>query len=208
MSPSPSRAERLPQQERSRRTWDRVLEAGTELVAEEGWSGLTITGVCRRAGVTAPSIYARVDGKAGLFLAVHERQLAQMRVTEDELIARYVRDGAPAEQAAAAAATVIAGVFEIHGKMLRSLIDRSAHDSQMLDRGSAASRALLSRLAEHIPLDEGRTWMLLRAVYAACVMRTMYGASLLQPAGSGGPSLEEEAVSLARTIASAGAVPG
>ena len=207
MSRSPSRAERAPQQDRSRRTWDRVLEAGTELVAEEGWSGLTITGVCRRAGVTAPSIYARVDGKAGLFLAVHERQLAEMRITEDQLVARHVHDGAPLEEAATAAARVIAGVFEIHGKMLRSLIDRSAHDAQMLHRGSMASRQLLARLAASVPLGERQTGMLLRAVYAACVMRTMYGPSLLQSADSTDPSLEEEVVSLAQAIATARVAP-
>ena len=207
MSSSPSREERAPQQDRSKRTWDRVLEAGTQLVAEEGWSGLTITAVCRRAGVTAPSIYARVDGKAGLFLAVHERQLAEMRGTEDQLIARHVQDGAGAEEAVAAAARVIAGVFEMHGKMLRSLIDRSAHDAQMLHRGSVASHQLLSRLARTIPLGERHTWMLLRAVYAACVMRTMYGPSLLQPGDSTGLSLEEEVSELGRAIATAAVVP-
>ncbi len=170
-------------------------------MAESGWNGLTIAEVCRRAGVSAPSIYARVDGKAGLFLAVHERLLAEMRTTEDQLIHEHVADHRSAEDAAAAAARVIAGVFDIHGRALRSLIDRSAHDPQMLARGGAASRQLLARLAQGIPLEERSSWTVLRAVYAECVMRLMYGPSLLKSSGDIVDAGDGDLVMLARALA-------
>ena len=65
----PASSVREPQQARSRASWDRVVAVGRDLLAEGGYDALTISEVCRRANVTAPSIYARVDGRAGLFRA-------------------------------------------------------------------------------------------------------------------------------------------
>ncbi|MBN9629670.1 MAG: helix-turn-helix transcriptional regulator, partial [Actinobacteria bacterium] len=78
-------AEREPLQARSRESWERVLRTAAELFEAGGWEALSISEVCRRTGVSAPSIYARVDGRAGLFAAVYDLGLRRMRETEDEL---------------------------------------------------------------------------------------------------------------------------
>lgn len=45
-------AARTPQQDRSRATRRRLLEAAVECLAELGWNGSTVTVVAERAGVT------------------------------------------------------------------------------------------------------------------------------------------------------------
>lgn len=192
--------ERAPRQDRSRHSWERVLAAGMDLFEERGWNGLTITEVCRRAQVSAPSIYARVDGKAGLFLAVHARWLAQMEVTENELISIHTVAGAPPVLAAEAAARVILGIFEAHGRALRSLIDRSAHDEALLARGAEASGHLLRRLADTIPVDAVRAEALVRAVYGECLMNVMYGPGFLLPTSESTSEFRARVITLARLI--------
>ncbi|WP_426321835.1 helix-turn-helix domain-containing protein [Microbacterium sp. E-13] len=67
---------RPPQQARSRAAWERILDVGLRLPQQGGFDAVTIGDVCRQADVSAPSIYARVDGRAGLLLAVGERGMA------------------------------------------------------------------------------------------------------------------------------------
>ena len=62
---------RPPRQERSRRAWDRVLDAGVALLEEAGYEGFTIAAVCERAQVPPRAIYDRAPTKDALFLAVY-----------------------------------------------------------------------------------------------------------------------------------------
>tara|TARA_R100000365_G_scaffold988_1_gene3597 strand:- start:1440 stop:2045 length:606 start_codon:yes stop_codon:yes gene_type:complete len=197
----PAPHERAPQQARSRESWDRVLQVGMELFAERGWQGLTITEVCRRAGVSAPSIYARVDGKAGLFLAVHERWLEKITETERALRELHVDPTHSAADAATAAAQVIMGVFEVHREELRALIDRSAHDPELLERGGAASRAFIGVLAQTIPGPPERGLAVVRVVYGECLMRTMYGSHFLEPVDEAPAAFSARVSALARALA-------
>ncbi len=52
-------AVRLPRQARTRAAWQRILEAGLQIVEQDGYDALTIASLCDRAGVTPPTIYAR-----------------------------------------------------------------------------------------------------------------------------------------------------
>ncbi len=193
--------ERAPQQSRSRESWDRVMQVGMELFAERGWQGLTIAEVCRRAGVTPPSIYARVDGKAGLFRAVHERWLEQIRETEAAQRREHVVEGASTADAAANAARVVIGVFDAHPAALRALIDRSAHDPELLARGGAASRHMLADIAGTIPGRGGAA--VVRAVYAECLLRLVYGPRFLEPLDETDGQFRDRVVGLAQKLASA-----
>ena len=203
MTSPPRTSERAPQQARSRESWDRVLKVSMELFEEGGWSGLTITEVCRRADVSAPSIYARVDGKAGLFRAAHEQWLLQIEKTERALTADHVREGVSPADAATAAALVIIGVFEAHSRALRALVTRSGDDDELLDRGGAASRELLDRLAGTLPTPTERAEAALRAVYAECVMRLLYGEHFLMPSPEPDAQFRERVAALARLISTA-----
>jgi AcrR family transcriptional regulator len=70
---------RPPRQERSRRVWDRVLDAGVAPLEEDGYEGFTIAAVCERAQVPPRAVYDRAPSKDALFPAVYEHGMARIR---------------------------------------------------------------------------------------------------------------------------------
>lgn len=177
---NPAPVARPPLQDRSRDSWERVLAAGLALFAERGWEGLTIADVCRRAGVSAPSIYARVDGKAGLFRAVHERWLAEIDSSELAAAADVAGVGDPdPATASAAAAEIMVRIFQRHEAILRAVSDRAPHDPALHARGGEASRAMVERVGATLPLHPEDAAAIARTVYAECVLRLRYGPAFL-----------------------------
>ncbi|MFC7550519.1 TetR/AcrR family transcriptional regulator [Plantactinospora sp. GCM10030261] len=72
---------RVPQQERSRATQARLLEATVDALVEHGWSGTTTTVVAARAGVSRGAQLHHYPTKAALVLAAVEH-LAERRAAE------------------------------------------------------------------------------------------------------------------------------
>lgn len=74
---------RTPQQERSRATQARLLEATVECLVERGWSGTTTTVVAERAGVSRGAQLHHYPTKATLVMAalahLAERRAAELR---------------------------------------------------------------------------------------------------------------------------------
>lgn len=171
-SPKPVRE---PKQARSREAWERVLEVGGQLLEEGGVRALTITEVCRRSGVNPPSLYARVDGKAGLFAAVYDRGMERVRASEEEAFRGLPRPGVSVPDQAEQAAGAIVEVFDRHEKLLRSVIAQAESDPALLARGAQESRRLLGRVADaiEVPPQVGRE--IAQTLYAECVLRTAYG---------------------------------
>ncbi|HEY8318149.1 MAG TPA: TetR family transcriptional regulator [Amnibacterium sp.] len=170
---------REPKQARSREAWERVLEVGRQLIEEGGVPALTITEVCRRSGINAPSLYARVDGRAGLFAAVYERGMAEVRATEERVLLPLPRPDATTGEQAAEAAEAVAEVFLVHGRLLRSVITQAESDPQLLERGAEESRRMMRRAADAIHVDPTVALEIAQTLYAECVLRTMYGAGFL-----------------------------
>jgi AcrR family transcriptional regulator len=76
-------ATRAPQQERSRATQQRLLEATVECLVEFGWSGATTTVIAERAGVSRGAQLHHYPTRAALVLAavehLTERRAAEIR---------------------------------------------------------------------------------------------------------------------------------
>jgi AcrR family transcriptional regulator len=170
---------RAPKQARSREAWERVLEVGRQLIEEGGVAALTVTEVCRRAGISAPSLYARVDGRAGLFAAVYDRGMIEIAATEDAVFSGLPRPDASAADRAADAANAIAAVFETHARFLRAVITQAESDPRLLARGAAESRRLLDRVAAAVDVDRAEALEIAQTLYAECVLRTIYGSDFL-----------------------------
>jgi AcrR family transcriptional regulator len=69
-TPTPSgRAARTVQGERSRA---RILEAATQLMADQGYAGTSVGDVCKKAGVAKTALYWHFESKEGLMAAVVE----------------------------------------------------------------------------------------------------------------------------------------
>ncbi len=69
-----------PQQQRSRESFERILDAAESLIRESGFDGMTIAEVVQISGSSVGSIYARFRNKRGLLRAVQLRY--QWRVEE------------------------------------------------------------------------------------------------------------------------------
>lgn len=65
-----------PQQHRARSTYDAILEAAGELLAEVGVERLSTNLVCRRAGLTPPALYRYFPNKYALLKELGERLMA------------------------------------------------------------------------------------------------------------------------------------
>jgi AcrR family transcriptional regulator len=65
---------RAPQQGRSRRTMERIIEAAEELFGEYGYEGASVAEIVRRAQSSVGAFYSRFKDKEGLFLHLHARQ--------------------------------------------------------------------------------------------------------------------------------------
>ncbi|KQV14588.1 MULTISPECIES: TetR/AcrR family transcriptional regulator [unclassified Kitasatospora] len=84
-----TQAARTPQQDRSRATRRRLLEAAVECLAELGWNGSTVAVVAERAGVTRGAAQHHFPTREDLFTAaveyVTEQRLAAVRADTEEL---------------------------------------------------------------------------------------------------------------------------
>lgn len=80
---------RVPQQERSRATRARLLEATVECLVERGWSGTTTTVVANHAGVSRGAQLHHYPTRAALVTAavthLAERRAAELRAEADAL---------------------------------------------------------------------------------------------------------------------------
>ena len=79
-------AGREPQQDRSRATRSRLLEAAVACLAEVGWSGSTVAVVAERAGVSRGAAQHHFPTREALFIAavehVAEQRLSLIHISE------------------------------------------------------------------------------------------------------------------------------
>jgi AcrR family transcriptional regulator len=67
---------------------ERILDAATEVLAERGYAGASMTAIARRAGVVASVIYDHFDSKADLVVALlelHGGELVERSIAEIEV---------------------------------------------------------------------------------------------------------------------------
>jgi AcrR family transcriptional regulator len=205
-----TRRVQAPRQERSRRTFERVLDAGVELLAEGGYEVFTISEVCRRARVSPGALYGRIDSKDTLFLAIHEREMGRILAEVSAVFA----DG-PYWQALPVEDLVIETVRKLgehyrrHEAVLRAFILRSAVDDRVRADGEAASARLLVLLSALLltrrdelarlhadPVAAVRT--VCRIVFDSLAWRTAFGMGFAETRAGQGSSAEDWSEHLSR----------
>lgn len=65
-------------QVRSRRTFERLLDASEVVIAQRGFDSATVTEICERAEVSVGAFYRRFESKEGLLQVLHERYTDRM----------------------------------------------------------------------------------------------------------------------------------
>jgi AcrR family transcriptional regulator len=195
---------RPPRQDRTRESWQRVLDTGLELLESGGWDALTVSEVCRRCGISAPSLYARVDGRLGLFYAVYDYGMQRVAASQARAAAE-VRPEDGIEAAARQAVQAMLSVFEAHEGLLRAVIIRAAIDDELRRRGALLSRIAIRDLMGGVPGRRVAVEAVGRTIFAECVVRIIYGAEFFTPARESSERFVDRLTTLAvATIAAAG----
>lgn len=180
----PATAVRAPVQERSRRRWAQVLDAGVALIEDGGYDAFTIAAVCERAAVPPRFIYERVDSKEALFLAVYEHGMERVRAGEAVFDdpARWV--GLSPHATVELAVEEVAGLFERNQALMRSVVLDSSRHAEVRRRGERYADALRQRFVTRVApvLDHGAPVdAVFRSTFASLVFRTAYGGDFLKP---------------------------
>lgn len=174
---------RLPMQQRSRATLEKLLSAGVDLLAEKGYEGLSIGELSARARVSVGSIYQRFEGKESLFAALRERILERLDAQQSDLF-RPIDRGLPDDALVVEAVRRLATLLRQHEALLRVMILRGAIDEETRRRGSRSSVALARAYESHLlrsvrrfghPKPELAADMSFRIVYATLTRRIMSG---------------------------------
>lgn len=179
-----SYAVRLPQQRRSREAWQRILNAGVEILALKGYEGFTIASVCERASVPPRAIYDRVDHKEALFLAVYEHAISKVDDDHYQVFeGLQLAETSPIDVLRILVAR-IADNFHRHEAFLRPVLLLSASHAEVYRRGQFYSSRLGERFVDALRVaEQGRDQrsseealqFCFVIVHSAVVMRTMYG---------------------------------
>lgn len=183
MSDAPA-AIRPPQQERSRASFERVLQAARELLEEEGYPSFTLARVSERAGVSIGSIYARVASKDALFYAVHTRVMEEIDAYYGQVADAETHSDLPTRELIADLVRAFGEPFHTHTPFLRVVMHRAAVDDVLAEFGSAVSSAqaeqfkavVLTRRDEIAhPDPELAVDVAYRMVYCTVARQVMYG---------------------------------
>jgi len=183
----PLEAKLKPQQRRAHSTYDAILEAAGELLAEVGVERLSTNLVCRRAGLTPPALYRYFPNKYALLKELGER----LMTVQDEAVFAW-QDKLTGDQP---------GTVEEEAEKLR-LIEREVNSrTRRFPGGAWVMRALravptlsdvriksreavaerdFARLAERFP-DADRKVLRIAATLAVEVMYTATELVMNQP---------------------------
>ncbi len=119
---------RAPKQRRSKQSFDRMIDAATEILNEGGLAALTLAEVSRRSRVSIGSIYCRVDSKEDLIREVQTRVLTDMDHEFAALVNRVRRKSLPLRELVPTMVRELALYLRRHAALLTAFMQRGAVD--------------------------------------------------------------------------------
>lgn len=143
-----------------------MLDIGVKILEREGHEALTITNLCERAGVTAPTIYARAPDKITLMRAIHEHAV-------DRLQADLTLQPGTAVPAVVRA---VGRAFLDNAALMRAIIRQASAEPRIYDRGSSEVIALGHLFRAAVGGDARRADACYRIVVGALAHRVVDGA--------------------------------
>jgi AcrR family transcriptional regulator len=181
---------RLPQQTRSKEAWERVLDAGAQIIADYGYDGFTIASVCERAGVAPRFIYDRVNDKETLFLASYDRGIEKVVLEQSVLTSSKNKESWTAKKKIEFAVHEIGQRFILNHDFLRSVVLISSSNKRISERGARAKDAFSSQFVAalqsikreiSLPKQDAALELCFDLVFSAWIVRTAYGRDFSSP---------------------------
>ncbi|MDF2823786.1 MAG: transcriptional regulator [Mycobacterium sp.] len=138
-----------PRQQRSRETFERVLDVAAKTFEELGYTGTTTNKVAGAAGISIGTLYHYFPDKDALLYALAERHLAYASESMMAVFAR-LRDEQPDLETSLRAGIEIHVRLHVEEPQLHSLLYDSAPRSEaLLTRLRAANVAIAEEVARH-----------------------------------------------------------
>ena len=138
-----------PRQQRSRETYERVLDVAAKTFEELGYAGTTTNKVAGAAGISIGTFYHYFPDKDALLYALAERHLAHASESMMAVFAR-LRDDEPDLETSLRAGIEVHVRLHVEEPQLHSLLYDSAPRSQaLLTRLRAANAAIAEEVARH-----------------------------------------------------------
>ncbi|MEN8376349.1 MAG: helix-turn-helix domain-containing protein [Gemmatimonadota bacterium] len=137
-----------PTQKRSRRTYEALLEAARETLAETSFDDATLAEISRRAGVTVGAFYGRFGGKDALLRHLEEQtyEAAERLVQATALATR----SAGLREAAAGYIDMLVEMYTRQRGVVRALVEVSRDDPEVRARRKAFNARLLGRVVSDL----------------------------------------------------------
>jgi AcrR family transcriptional regulator len=137
-----------PQQERSRKTLERILDAAESLILERGAEAATIPEIVRAARSSVGSFYARFPDKRALLETLHERATRQSVERASLLLAPEAWATVPTAEVVRAFVALAVDLFGQRRSIMTAFATTFAGDRAFTERRAAAGEALAKRLYE------------------------------------------------------------
>lgn len=197
---------RPPLQRRSQESLDRVLQAGFEVLREQGFAGFTLQEVSRRAGVSIGSIYARVSSREALIMAIYEKAMSWTE-EQDQIERDALRDDLSPRERIELLVTDTANTMLAHGDTLRVFMRQASVNSDIWERGAEKSQATAKAFErailehrEHLshPEPELAVDIAYRMIYCTTARRITHGPRFESPRAVSDKRLVRE---MARAVA-------
>lgn len=139
--PAPEPLIRPPLQRRSQESLERVLQAGLEVLMEEGTDGFTLQEVSKRAGVSIGSIYARVPSREALILALHARAMEMLMEQERRFEDDSGLEGLSPRELVERLVTDMANIMLGNRRLLLPFMRQAPTFPEIWERGAESSQA-------------------------------------------------------------------
>lgn len=197
---------RPPLQRRSQESLERVLQAGFDVLREQGFEGFTLQEVSRRAGVSIGSIYARVASREALIMAIYERTMAWTEENQ-QLERDALREDLTPRDRIETLVTDMATDMLGHADTLRVFMTQAPLNPEIWQRGAEKShetskvfqRAILEHKRDiNHPEPELAVDISWRMVYCTIARRITHGPKFESPRAVSDKKLVRE---LARAVA-------
>jgi AcrR family transcriptional regulator len=143
-------------QQRAEETRARIMQAGLECFAQNGYDATGVAAICKHAGVTKGGFYHHFDSKQALFLALFEQWL----IILDEQLAAFRAEAENVPNGFREMAGMIGQVFEVASGQLPMFLEfwsKAAHDPQVWKEIIAPYRRYQTFFAQMVQegIDEG-----------------------------------------------------
>jgi AcrR family transcriptional regulator len=141
-----NRHARAPKQERSRRSFERMINAATAILDKGGLAALTLTEVSHRSGVSIGSIYGRLDGKEQLVRAVQAQALSRMEQEFAAMVGELRRQKFALRELVPSVVHELARFLQRHARLLSAFMQAAMTDPVVASVGRQAHFKDLSNL--------------------------------------------------------------